>query len=504
MYIPIESVELYVYLAYKQLIIPFKYRPNARSSIQSHFPNQILLSKNKWIENCDVSVEVDINEKELIYIGEGFYLLNNILPIGKIKKVSFRDKEQMQVTIGNIKISSGFVPERWLEIDNSPIDSTFNIEKLEVPQITAIDFTDNIYLFDKYMGGLITLQNFKEDFAEVLSYLDKNSNIDSNNKLVNFLDKESSLKNIIMQRQIDLDDVKSMADKENISLKTIARMIKTDLIDNDSYTYIYAILHKYRRLLKDNFDGLVNEIDYLKNTNIEKYKGLIFLYGIMSGYSKLSFKLYFKGKVVCNRFKYEDEKDFKTIESVYNKVFKEFVSTKSIKITRKERIIELESLNLANISILDLSEKFKVSERTIKKDLKEIILKSSKTYFKKNRLLKKFNMRMDKGIQYLELEKSLKSNRLTLLELAEKYGISEKTLKAKIANFIKNSNFSYLEKQKLFIKFKIRIIKSLQIIELEKILKKGKIKNQELSEKLQVSLSSIQRYKKEIKLKEID
>jgi len=392
MYIPIESVELYVYLAYKQLIIPFKYRPNSRISIQSNFPNQILLSKHKWIKDCDVSVEIEVDERELISIGNDFYLLNTILPIGRIKKVSFRDKDQMQVTIGNIKISSAFVSEKWLEVDSNPIEYKFCMDKLEVPNITPIDFTDNIYLFDKYMGGLIILQDFKEDFAEVLSYLDKNSNIDSDNKLINFLDKESSSKNIIMQRQIDLDDVKSMADKENISLKTIARMIKTDLIDNNSYTYIYAILHKYRRLLKDNFDGLLHEIDYLKDANIEKYKGIIFLYGIMLGYSKLSFKLYFKGKVVCNRFKYEDEKDFKTIELVYNKVFKQHIPKKNIKITRKERIQKIESLKLEDISISDLSKEFKVSEVTIKKDLKEIILKSSKTYSQKVKFLKIFGI----------------------------------------------------------------------------------------------------------------
>ncbi len=59
MFIPIESLNLFIYIAYRLLIIPAKYRPNRNPSIQDNFPDQILISEHKWVNGCNVSVEID-------------------------------------------------------------------------------------------------------------------------------------------------------------------------------------------------------------------------------------------------------------------------------------------------------------------------------------------------------------------------------------------------------------------------------------------------------------
>ncbi len=131
MFIPIESVNLFIYLAYKQLIIPARYRPNGNPTIQDIFPEQVLLSKHKWVNSCNVSIEIDIAEEYITPLGEGFYLLNGVIPISRIKKIWFKDEEQMKVTIGNIRISSAFVPKKLISIDNSPKVKSFNIDKVK-------------------------------------------------------------------------------------------------------------------------------------------------------------------------------------------------------------------------------------------------------------------------------------------------------------------------------------------------------------------------------------
>ena len=449
MFIPIESVNIFVYLAYKQLIMPFKYRPNSNPSIQENFPNQILISKNRWIENCNVSVEIDIDKKLLDDIGNDFFLLNTILPISRIKKIWFRDKEQMTVTIGNIRISSAFVPQNLLKVDNNIIEYKFNIKNLKIPELFVFDFTNEINLFDKYLGGLIVLKDFKKDYNSILSFFDDKINHNFESKVLEFLTADSNLKTILMERQLNFDDVKKRAEKDKQVFKKFAGMVEIHLIDKDSLAYIYAILHRHRRKMKDNFDGLLIEIDYLKNTKIEKYKGFLFLYGIMLGYSKLSLELYFQNKLVCNRFKFEDKKDFQVLESVYNKVFKKYIPTKKTKILRKDRVKEISKIDLKTISVSNLSKKYSVSERTIKKDIKEIILKSKNSFTDKVKILKIYNMKMSKSLQQQELEDTSQYLKLSLSELSDKFCLSIATLIKKIKAVLLTSSISKFTKNKI-------------------------------------------------------
>ncbi len=494
MFIPIESLNLFVYLAYKQLIIPFKYILDNNPSIQDNFPNQILLSEHKWVNDCDVSLEVDIDYNELISIGNGFHLLNNIIPISRIKKIWFQDRDQMIVTIGNIRISSAFVSQQLLKIDKTPEITHFDIDKIDIPNIPNINFTDEINLFDKYLGGLIILKNsFPEDYAfvrENINFAEK-----TNNKLLEFLDGDSELINIILNRQVHIDDVKNSAEKNNQPFNKFAGMVRIDLIDNKSPTYILAILHRYRRKLKDNFDGLLYEIDYLKTENIDRYKGLIFSYGIMLGYSKLSLELYFKNKKICNRFQFEDKDDYKTLEVVYKKISKKYIP---LKISLRERARLLMKYLDDKISLSVLSKKFNVSERTIKKDIKKLILQSNRDFFEKVALFKKFKIRMNKNLFNEKLGEIIKQTTLSLQKLSKKLGISEKTLKGKIRQIVDNLKFSNFYKMKLLKKFNIIILKRMRVLKLEKILQNSKFTSKELAQKLQVSINTVRNYLKEI------
>jgi len=158
---------------------------------------------------------------------------------------------------------------------------------------------------------------------------------------------------LILDRQISLEDVEKSAEKYGQPFKKFAGMIDIDPIDINSPTYIFAVLNLYRRLLSDNLDGLLYELEDLKDKDIEKYKGILFSYGLMEGYSGLSFKLYFKDKKIYNRLRFEDREDFRTLEIVYRKVFKDCIPRK---VPKKERLKFIEN-NLQKYTIDEVLKK---------------------------------------------------------------------------------------------------------------------------------------------------
>ena len=63
LYLPIETLNLYQYII-DTFIYPIKQLDKRYrfESIQDKFQSYILLSKIRWIEGCNVSVEVEIDE----------------------------------------------------------------------------------------------------------------------------------------------------------------------------------------------------------------------------------------------------------------------------------------------------------------------------------------------------------------------------------------------------------------------------------------------------------
>ena len=148
MYIPLYSTSLAHIYGNFELILPVKYLPRRVGDIQNIYPNHILLSKHKWIKdceivvfgntamnkiaNCDVSIELnEIDEKDLIKLDDNFYLCDKPILLSQVKYIWFLRKGQMDVSIGNIEISQGFVPEHLLKIDENPQFVKFNKPKKE-------------------------------------------------------------------------------------------------------------------------------------------------------------------------------------------------------------------------------------------------------------------------------------------------------------------------------------------------------------------------------------
>ena len=126
LYLPIEPLTLYRYV-HDVFIYPIKYdyRFYDRESIQKRFPNYILLSKIKWIEGCNVSVEVEIDENRLIQLDDNFYLYDDIITFDKVQTIWFDDIEYMDIFIFNLEISTTFTPKHLMKVDEN-IESYFS------------------------------------------------------------------------------------------------------------------------------------------------------------------------------------------------------------------------------------------------------------------------------------------------------------------------------------------------------------------------------------------
>jgi hypothetical protein len=123
MYIPLSSTSLAHIFGSSELILPIKYLKNRIPDIQNIYPNHILLSKKRWIKECEISIEVDLEEEKLYKLDEDFYLYDKPIVISKIKNIWFLNIEQMKRTVGSIEISQGFV--------EVPTKVDFNSEPIE-------------------------------------------------------------------------------------------------------------------------------------------------------------------------------------------------------------------------------------------------------------------------------------------------------------------------------------------------------------------------------------
>ena len=412
LYMPIYSTSLNFIIGSAELILPEKYAAildNRIGDIQNIYPQHILLSKNRWIKECEivvtpseksireceVAIEIEFSEKDekrLKKLDDNFYLYDMPIQLSKVKKMWFISNDVMIRAINLIEMSQGFFPKGITEVDENPNPITFQKPKTKVAKLK--DISKKVLLHRKYLGGLILAKNQlgKKDIFkfvdEVLAKTDKD------------------LKKIVLSRMMEREDVKKMAKKENIKLEFFADIIKRKKVPVGTLTYFFTMLLAYKPFMGSKFEGFISDIgDSIFNQAILEH--YIIIYGIMSNYNQLDFYSIFEDKTrVLNRFKLEKD-DFPILDKVFDRVFKE-------KILRKDRIVEIAKLDLENINIAELSEKYSVSESTIRKDIREVFGITK-------------NMRIAKFIKLAKLKKLLENSKMTTKEVAEKLKVSQGT-----------------------------------------------------------------------------
>lgn len=342
-YFPIKSECLAHYFGCACLK-PSKYFTNKPQDIQNSFENFLLITTSKGCIECNCCLEIVLTneeETELISVGGTWYLFERSLPITRVKKIYFTEEQQKNKTLTNIRIGTAFVPD-------SIVGAVCSFENVTVKEAKApedyyvSDQTKEIEQYDRILGALIIMRlarekymNFSETYIETLAVFNKliadaliKAGKSPNDQYSGLFTQSKSYICLLpyLSKQVDVDDVKQMAQNEGqtVSQNKITRKIELDSLDKKAY--ILAVLASYgvgAESKRDKVDGLI-----LSNFEGIKSAQLVALcFGYNRGYNVFSS---FYGISESNRidvkFQLDSQLDYYTIESVYQFVFNKKIS----------------------------------------------------------------------------------------------------------------------------------------------------------------------------------
>lgn len=342
-YFPINSVSLAHYYGCA-CIKAAKYFNNKPQDIQDRYKAFLLLTNKIGTYEADCCLELVLTEdetKDLIDVKNGWFLFDaKPLPITRVKKIYFSDKEQSNNTITNITMSTAFVPEKLVEIRTFEENKT---DGIQVPiGCEEVEQVDKIKQYDRFLGALALMRlahepymNYSQNYIATLSFFNQtiDNQVKANEKLLfntafqGIFNKKGFEKVLpYLELSIDEDSLNRIAKEENQEIKKdkISRKIDFESINDKSWTYIIACLNAFGvgdESRKMRIDGLIqSNFSSLKEG---KNEGVALCYGYNRGYSVFA-KSYGD---VAYKYKLESQLDYYTIESVYQYVFNNIVST---------------------------------------------------------------------------------------------------------------------------------------------------------------------------------
>ena len=346
-YFPIQSTSLAHYFG-SAIIKPAKYFSNKPSDIQDKYKDFLLFTDKFGTSETDCCLEIvltDNEAKELIDVGGSWYLYDvNPLPITRIRKIYFSDKEKKDTTITNIRMSTAYVPESLIDIrpfDNNPFDS------IRIPSDLIVnDKKDNIEKYDRFLGALALMKtagepymNYSQNYIVTLSFFNLviREQVSKVNGFENFkknyqgiFDNSKGFEQILhyLDNPINEQTLYEIAERNNQEIKKdrITRVIDIDSI-TDTWTYTIAVLNNYGvgdEARRKRIDGLIQS--HFSEIKKEKAEGVALCYGYNRGYSAFT-KDYGIDERVPYKYKLQSRLDYYTIESVYQYVFNGVVSS---------------------------------------------------------------------------------------------------------------------------------------------------------------------------------
>lgn len=338
-YLPISSTSLAHYFG-SACIKPSKYFDNKQKDLQDKFSNFLLVTTHLGTQETDCCLELVFTKQEiddLIDIKNGFYFYEKPLPITRIRKIYFLNKERKEQTITNINMSTAFVPDDLIEVINAFDNSQIDIK--EPQDIEVFSYDKQIKNFNSFLGGLALMRlageeymNYSENYFATLSFFNSTIQQDlENSKIVinpvyrGAFTGESGFQKIIpyLNKVIDENDINNIAHEENQVIKKdkITRVI--DLNSLDKWTYTVAVLNTYgvgNESKKRKIDELILS-NFKSDIKLGKSEGIALCYGINRGYSAFSNRYILGQNEKVVKFQLNSQLDYYTIESLFQYVF---------------------------------------------------------------------------------------------------------------------------------------------------------------------------------------
>jgi len=463
-YLSINTTSLAHYIS-KALILPSRMYKNRPSDIQTLSNDYLILSKKKFINSSNCSIEIVLDSVELDAIesteDENIFFYKHPIPLSRIIKVHFQDEEQKLITVYNIEEGTGYIPDFLVAISDEKSYEYTSVPMKEFNYSNEIE--EKIKTYNQVLGGVaFTRYNldgeYSKNFLSLISLFNQfikqkletsgNAIYTKYNGAFTHQGEFWSTLSPLLYEKISKEDVENIAQKEKITIQKSNGIFQYQNLDkNNSITYKLAILHTYGEdstKRKKTSDLLY---DY-KTEKIpkDKVEGISLIYGINNGYS--SFYNFYDKKIV--KFKMDSLLDYYIIESIFQYVInnkkenREFEYINDILPTQeleldlktdntkqvKEKHESLESLlNFAQNNIFEISPKELIGQ---------IWKKFENLLYEKDNEIKKLNNKI------LELENQEINNSNTVLPLP-KDNQNDKVLIEKVLSFC-SKNKSELQK----------------------------------------------------------
>ena len=329
-YLSIESICLAHYIS-KALILPSRFYKNKPSDIQTIESDYLVLSKDKFLNRSNCSIELVLNEEEIKYLkkneNENIFFYTYPIAISRIKKIFFMDEAQKIKTIDNIQRGVGFIYEKLIEISNdSDVKINIEIDSYKYPY----ELEENIKTYNQVLGGVAFVRHklkgeYAENYFSILSHFNdvikkyfENSEYKINYKYNGAFSGEGSFWGEIHQflyGDITDQELLNFAKKEEINIERRNGLWQYEEIENKkSIIYKLAILSIYGEdsSKRKKTNDLISDC---KNGKIprDKQEGIALIYGINNGYS--AFRNEYEKKIV--KFKMDSLLDYYTVEAIF-------------------------------------------------------------------------------------------------------------------------------------------------------------------------------------------
>lgn len=404
-YIPILSKNLAHYFR-KGCICPVKYLNNRGEDLQNKFSDYILCSTSKFTSetNCALEVLVTTNEK-ITPISDNFQLLEQPIPISRVKRVLFTKTKQSKITIFNINEGAAFLPNNLVHVvdEVKSIDSK-ELEEVETPKKTT-DWNNKLIFFDKILGGIALMKfataNFRYDafnYFGVLSLINglirselKNQDISCDVKPFEWLvldktDKKLEETKELIFSQITNEDVVEKAKQRNVSIEQSYGVFSLEKI-TDHTVQLLAILASYGKNARQNLDTFFSDFSQGKfKREVKGLQGIALAFGINKGYE--IFRNYYKTRnfTATIKFKLDNQLDYYTIESIYQYAFNDITNSHQFEYLdtwcpiQKNRKTKGETYDILDQTIVIPTSQQSIPEKKIPPTLTHDLPKAYKDY----------------------------------------------------------------------------------------------------------------------------
>lgn len=330
-FFPLRSENLAGYIS-SAIIKPRNYFRNRQNmDIQERYPGFLFVSTKPYIlnDNADCSIELILTDKEIInlrtkQLNSDCFLYDKPLPVTRIKSIQFKNKEQSNITLKTISLSTGFIPSRLI---SDEISTDYADNKFENYDFLPTDLKYKTDDFNRQLGGFAMMRlvirngmNYSESYFYRLSRYNKRIEaVIKNTPLGNA--KELAYKDPVLAycKSVITDEIiKKVASREKQKLKK-DNTRKTYILEPlQDATYILAFIRDHKA--NDNDEGRDKIDGYIINRfSTAKYaEDLAFYYGYNKGYSAFvkNYKSTDNNEVIY-KYKLETLLDYYTIESLY-------------------------------------------------------------------------------------------------------------------------------------------------------------------------------------------